>query len=610
MRAFTVPELERTARTTGNRAGLVLLALLGIWPLVAQDPVLLRQFVYIGIFALVAVGLNLTLGYAGEFALGQAGVFAVGAYTAGILTTKYGWSFWLAVLAAVAAACVVGMVIGLPGLRLGGWYFALTSLFIAVVIPDVARVVPHTGGPQGFGGIPFPNLFGQTLSYNVVYAGIAVSVAIALFLQRNLIQSRWGLAFLRMRQSNRAAEASGISVLRLKLLAYVLAAGLAGYAGAILPHVAGYLAPDAFPLSLSIQLIAAVTLGGTGSIAGPVIGMALLQWLPSEFSGFDKYSLLIYGSILIVGMIFIRRGLIPTISDLFVALVLRIGRQRGWLADHASTEEGDAGVHEIPADTVRAAHGGLVIEGISKHFYGVKALTDVSLVALPGEITAVIGPNGSGKTTLLNSILNFYTPDQGTVTLGDVRLSGHRPFTVARHGVARTFQTPMVMAESSCRDNVLSAAYTGRKVSLIEVLLRLPRARRDVRDGQLRADQLLRFVGLGNSIHTLGGALTAGQQRLLDIARALAPGAAVILLDEPAAGLVGDEVEFLADVLRRLRAAGMIVVLVEHNVNLVMALADRVVVLDQGQVIADADPATVSNDPAVLRSYLGTVADA
>jgi len=301
---------------------------------------------------------------------------------------------------------------------------------------------------------------------------------------------------------------------------------------------------------------------------------------------------------------------VPTISDLFVTLVVAIGRRRGWLRVAAeSTDRSDAPAG-LPLGTVRPVETGLVVDGISKHFYGVQALIDVSLQARPGQITAVIGPNGSGKTTLLNSILNFYRPDHGTVTLGEVRLTGHRPFVVARHGVARTFQTPMVMAESSCRENVLSAAYTGRQVSLIEAMLSLPRARRDVRAGQQRADDLLRFVGLGSAVHTLGGALTAGQQRLLDIARALAPGAAAILLDEPAAGLVGDEVEFLADVLRRLRDAGMVVVLVEHNVNLVMALADRVVVLDQGRVIADADPDTVSRDPAVLRSYLGEVADA
>jgi branched-chain amino acid transport system permease protein len=245
------------------------------------------------------------------------------------------------------------------------------------------------------------------------------------------------------------------------------------------------------------------------------------------------------------------------------------------------------------------------VSGVDKHFDGVHALRDVSLLAPPGQITAVIGPNGSGKTTLLNVILGFYRLDAGQVSLDGKRISGRKPFQIARAGLARTFQTPVVLPEHTCRENVMSGAFTTRRATLAEVLLRAPRARRDWQDAEREADRLLRFVGLGAHIHAAGGSLTAGQRRLLDIARALAPRPSVLLLDEPAAGLVGVEVEALAQVLRRLRDAGHVVVLVEHNINLVMAVADRVTVLDRGQVIASADPATVQQDPAVLDCYLG-----
>jgi branched-chain amino acid transport system permease protein len=409
-----------------------------------------------------------------------------------------------------------------------------------------------------------------------------------------------------MRESNKAAEASGIAVFRMKLVAYLFAGLLAGYAGAILPHIDGYLAPDAFPLSLSILLVAGITVGGMGRLTGPVVGIALLQILPHVVGGFDRYSLLIYGAILVVGMLFIRRGILPTASDAWVGLYLRFtGRGRV-----PAAPAGEPVVDPSAAAPAPVAAAPLTVSEVDKHFDGVHALKAVSMLARPGQVTAVIGPNGSGKTTLLNVILGFYRLDAGRVSLGGQRVSGRKPFQIARAGLARTFQTPVVLAEHTCRENVMSGAFTSRRATLGEVLLRAPRARRDWRSAAETADRLLRFVGLGAHLHVAGSSLTAGQQRLLDIARALAPGPSVLLLDEPAAGLVGAEVEALAGVLRRLRDTGHVVVLVEHNINLVMAVADQVTVLDRGRVIASADPATVQRDPAVLDCYLGERAHA
>jgi branched-chain amino acid transport system permease protein len=569
------------------------------YPWLLGDPALIREFLYIGILSIVAVGLNFTLGYAGEFALGQAGIFAVGAYTAGMLTARAGWSFWLALPVAVVAAALVGLVVCLPGLRVGGWYFALTSLFVAVVLPDVAKVVPYTGGTQGFGGIPVPSIGGRELTVGDLYLFVAGSLLVFLWLLANVVRSPWGLALASMRASNKAAQASGIAVFRMKLVAYVFAGLLAGYAGAILPHVDGYLAPDAFGMSLSILLVAGVTIGGTGRLIGPVVGIALLEILPHVVSGFDRYSLLIYGSILIIGMLFVRQGILPAASDAWVSLFLRVNRRR------RLPEEAVAVDDAAPVTPTPPVSGTLTVSGVDKHFNGVHALRDVFVQAEAGEITAVIGPNGSGKTTLLNVIAGFYRLDAGEISLSGRRLSGRKPFQIARAGLARTFQTPVVLSDHTCRENVMSGAFTTRRASLAEVLLRAPRARGDWHAAARTAEELLRFVGLGGHVQVAAGSLTAGQQRLLDIARALAPGPSVLLLDEPAAGLVGAEVEALAEVLRRLRDAGHAVVLVEHNINLVMAVADRVTVLDRGRVIANADPATVQQDPAVLECYLG-----
>jgi len=630
----SVDQVVGWANWTGSRFGLVLLAFAALYPVLTGDQSLLLQYIPIGIYAIVTVGLNFCLGSAGEFALGQAGVFAAGAYTAGILTSEYHWSFWVALPFAVVVAAGVGLLAGAPGLRVGGWYFALTTLFVAAVIPEIAEVSPHTGGQQGIGTIPFPSVAGVTLSYTQLYLFILFSLVVLMLLLANFMRSRWGLAFVSMRQSNRAAESTGIAVLRMKLLAYTIAGVFAGYAGAILPHIDGYLSPDAFPFSLSILFIAAVTIGGIGSFAGPVVGVALLQILPNAVSGFTKYSLLIYGSLLIIGMIFIRDGLVPTARHLWVRLVVATSRRRGWVADDHPPPRTDVEVDDAVDAAIaeelesfraagRAAAGGpldgvlegtrrdpLVVDGVSKRFGGVQALEGVSLAAEPGQLTAVIGPNGSGKTTLLNMVLGFYSVDAGRITLGDRVLSGRRPFQVSRAGVARTFQTPVIIPGRSCCENVMSGMFRQRRVTVAEILVRAPRARRDWLAARTKALDLLDAVGLGPEAEREASSLTAGQQRLLEIARALATDPVAILLDEPAAGLVGHEVTALATLLAALRDQGYIVVLVEHNVNLVMSIADHVVVLDQGRVVADADPASVQADPRVLACYLGEVANA
>ena len=406
------------------------------------------------------------------------------------------------------------------------------------------------------------------------------------------------------------AEALGISVRRMKLIVYVLAAVCAGFAGALFAHVEGYLAPSAFPFSLSIMFVAAVVIGGLGSLTGSIVGVALIQMLPNIGASFQKYALLVYGVLLVVTMYFIPDGAVPSMQRLWVRGVFGWTRWRRIAVETESlarTSQPDAiraaGHNPPPCSTSlerRDESRALVVEHASKGFAGVQALRDVSMSAEPGAITAVIGSNGSGKTTLLNVILGFYRLDEGRVSLGDHHLTGRAPWRVARAGVARTFQTPVVLPTRSALDNVAVGMFARRHATVFAYLLRLPSSRRDSRAAEEVALTFLDFVGLHEEARVEAASLAPGQQRLLEIARALSASPRVLLLDEPAAGLIGEEIDELASVLRRTAELNVTVVLVEHNVQLVAAVAAHVVVLHTGDVIATGTPAHVLRDAAVV----------
>jgi branched-chain amino acid transport system permease protein len=580
-----------------------------VWPALVAVLVLLLPYLGLGysatrqvelscILALLVSGLNLSFGYAGQLALGQAAMYAAGAYTAGIMSV-HGQTDLLEDLAVSGVvALLVGLLTGIPGLRLNSWSLAMTSFFLVLLIPDLLQIFSGpTGGSNGLSGLQAVTLLGQPLSSNGYYLAIVITTVAWFAIMRNIVVSRHGVAFQVLKQSDVLASSMGISPYRMKLVAYALGGLPAGLAGALFANLDQYISPGSFDFTLATTILAGTILGDSASVYGAAIGAAIMQIGPNESTAFQQYALVFYGAFLIVGGVLLSGG----IARLGRNLVRRLDRAAaGPAAAHKRETAGGA-----PPEVPRLPGGMLAIRGVSKNFGGNQALSDVSLSAAPGKVTAVIGPNGSGKTTLLNMVCGFYRTDSGEISLDEDKLNHLAPHRIALAGVARTFQTPNLPAGITVAEAVSSGRYAKARASMWSAVFRTPKYRRVRRADAAQAGQVLELVGLSGSRDTEATALPLGRRRLLELAKALIASPRVLLLDEIASGLDEDEVNRIAGLLARFRDAGATVVLVEHNFRLVLEVADHIAVLAHGQVIAEGPPTLIEQDPRVLSEYLG-----
>lgn len=563
--------------------------------LVAARQVDQRQIVLIAIYTLVVSGLNLSFGYGGELAFGQITMLAAGCYTTAVLNANGYPDIGLALVASVLMAGVVGVLSGVPAIRLSHWSLAITSFFLVLLLPDVVQLFEaETGGLSGLVMPEEATLFGRSLGRSGFFV-LATGLTVAwLAVMRNQIRSRRGAGLIVMRESPQLAASLGLSVYRQRMYAYVMGSLPAGAAGCLLAQLNGFVSPDSFTLSLAIGVLAGSVVGGVASIYGAPLGAAILVLGPLQTAEFERFSLLAYGVfLLLVGALF-SAGL---------AGLLRLGTRR--LLGRSAPPPGPELTADRDRPTLSIPGERLVMRQVTKTYGGVRALDGAALTAEPGRVTAVMGANGAGKTTMLNAASGFVPVEAGTIELGGRSLTGLPAHVVARQGMSRTFQTPLIPRDMTVLEVVEAGRVAAGRVGLLATVLRLPSFRRAAAQDRRAALAALSFAGLTHLADQDAQSLPLGTRRLLEVVRAVAREPNVVLLDEPAAGLDDIALRELAKLIGRARDAGATVVVVEHNVPFLLGLADQVVVMDLGRVLATGTPDEVRDHPDVVATYLG-----
>jgi ABC-type branched-subunit amino acid transport system ATPase component/ABC-type branched-subunit amino acid transport system permease subunit len=579
-----------------------LAAAAAIIPLLTSNTYYLYVAMSVGLLTIVTAGLNVLVGFTGQTSLGHAGLYAFGAYTAALCATRAGLGEWAAIAAAIVITSIVGAAVAAAALRVSGPYLAMVTIAFGLIVEGVLiEWGSVTGGPGGIFNIPKPAL-------RTHYWTVMLAAAVTLWLTANLRRSAWGRAFLAVKSSEVAAESLGLSSYYVRIAAFTVSAAFAGAAGALFTFLNGYISPDSFTLQTSIVFLLALLFGGLGRIAGPVAGSLALTILPELLTRLLDYRLILYGTLLLVSIYWLPEGVIGKLSR---------GRRPRTAAPHSTlSPEGRGRPEGVPLPhrgrgqgegATGAERSLLTASGVSLSFGGVAALSDVGLTVEMRSVHALIGPNGAGKTSLLNILSGFYAADAGSIALAGRSIVGLHPYAVARRGIARTFQTAQVFGGLSARENVAVGVAGPRLGTVLGALAGTPGARAREAAIQARAQALLETLGLVDVADEPAEALAAGFRRKLEIARALATNPLLLMLDEPAAGLSPAEIAALDEQLTALRQqGGPAVILVEHHMDLVMAVSDRITVLDYGRVIADGAPDAIRCDRAVIEAYLGS----
>jgi branched-chain amino acid transport system permease protein len=583
-----------------RRLPIVLLAL--AVPVVALLPLpdfWIAQLNYIGLYALVSLGLVLLTGVGGLTSFGQAAFVGIGAYTTAWFTLNTGMSPWLTLFVGLAFTAISAMIVGVITLRMSGHYLPLATIAWGLSLYYLMGNLDALGKYDGLLGLKSLSIGSINLAqgrlFFVLCWAMLIASAVALL---NLLDSRPGRAIRSLKGGTQMAEAMGINTFRYKVTIFVTAALFASVAGWLLAHFQRTVNPSAFGLKMGIEYLFMTVVGGVGYVWGAIVGAGLVKllddWLqvalPALIGTSGSYEVIVFGVVLVLVLKYLPEGL--------WSLVARKFPPPNRLIDWADAD--DLPVRGKTQDGERV----LVVDRIRKQFGGLVAVNDISFDIAAGQIVGLIGPNGAGKSTTFNLITGGLSKTSGGVTFLGEDVSALPSREISRKGMARTFQHVKMIADMTVLENVAMGAYTRGSSGVVMSMLRANRA--EEQRLMKEAQRQLQRIGMGDYLHEQVGNLAMGPQRLMEIARALCCDPALLLLDEPAAGLRHLEKQALAAVLRQLQSEGMSILLVEHDMDLVMDVCDQLVVMEFGTLLTRGTPAEVQANPAVRAAYLGT----
>ena len=584
------------ARLTPTRLVVLAAAIaLLLYPVVSDNLYYQNMIILSLIFAIGAVGLNVISGYGGYVSLGQGAFLGLGAYTLAILSTRVeSVSVWIWVPVAGVVAGLFAALLGVVALRTRGPSFVIMTIAFLFLLQIVAiNWSSLTGGTAGI-SLPLPQWSIDIQNWPFYYA-LAGLLGVSLLMSWWIRRTKFGMGLVAMREDEDKAATVGVNTPIYKLLGFVASAVFVGMAGAVYGYYLSFVDPTGmFNILLSVQILLSMLLGGRGTLLGPVLGAFIIEplneWTNNNLGGGNS-RLLIFGGLMALVVMFLPRGIIPTLRDIIEARRRR--GKAGLVGARLELREREA-IPERPALSGRTL---LEVKDLSKRFGGLKAVDGASFSVPEGSITALIGPNGSGKTTVFNLIGGTMPPNSGEVWFDGERIDGKRPWSRAYAGLGRTFQITRLFRQMTVLENVVAPA---RSFSLRQL-------NADGVSGAEaeRAEELLDFVGMKRFAGQQAGALSYGQQKLVELAQVLMLDPKLILLDEPAGGINPTLIDRIGEIIRELNAQGKTFLIVEHNMPFVLGLCDPVLVLARGKTIAAGKPGEIQRDPRVLDAYLG-----